>query len=44
MILSCLTTANNLLAIAAADMTVRMVNLKRAEVFIRVVLLILGMG
>jgi len=30
MILSCLTTANNLLAIAAAEMTVRMVNLKRA--------------
>lgn len=34
MILSCLTTANNRLAIAAAEITPRIVNLSKAEVFV----------
>jgi hypothetical protein len=38
MILSCLTTANNRLAIAAAEITPRIVNLSNAEVFVMVCL------
>jgi hypothetical protein len=36
MILSCLTTANNRLAIAAAEITPRIVNLSNADVFVMV--------
>jgi hypothetical protein len=44
MILSCLITANSRLAIAAAEMTARMVNFNRAEVLATVCFDTWGIG